>query len=128
MVNAGKLVNMQIDYDLYESVIQSDIINADGQSIVWASKFLDTPLPERVAGIDLMESLVELAHNNGYSCYFLGAKQEVVQKVVDPTSFQPKIGFMTRYALVENLFGAENYYRRFLVDFTGSSLAGPSLW
>ena len=52
----------------------------------------------------------------------------MVQKVVDPTSFQPKIGFMTRYALVENLFGAENYYRRFLVDFTGSSLAGPSLW
>lgn len=52
----------------------------------------------------------------------------MVQKVVDPTSFQPKIGFMTRYALVENLFGAGNYYRRFLVDFRGSSLAGPSLW
>lgn len=52
----------------------------------------------------------------------------MVQKVVDPNSFQPKIGFMTRYALVENLFGAENYYRRFLVDFSGSSLAGPSLW
>jgi hypothetical protein len=52
----------------------------------------------------------------------------MVQKVVDPNSFQPKIGFMTRYALVENLFGAENYYRRFLVDFAGSSLAGPSLW
>jgi hypothetical protein len=52
----------------------------------------------------------------------------MVQKVVDPNSFQPKIGFMTRYALVENLFGAETYYRRFLVDFSGSSLAGPSLW
>lgn len=52
----------------------------------------------------------------------------MVQKVVDPNSFQPKVGFMTRYALVENLFGAENYYRRFLVDFSGSSLAGPSLW
>jgi len=52
----------------------------------------------------------------------------MVQKVVDPQSFQPKIGFMTRYALVENLFGAGNYYRRFLVEFKGSSLAGSSMY
>ena len=52
----------------------------------------------------------------------------MVQKVVDPTSFQPKIGFMTRYALIENLFGAKNYYRSFLADFAGSSIAGSSLY
>jgi len=52
----------------------------------------------------------------------------MVQKVVDPTSFQPKIGFMTRYALIENLFGASNYYRRFFADFSGSSIAGSSLY
>ncbi len=52
----------------------------------------------------------------------------MVQKVVDPNSFQPKIGFMTRYAMIENLFGAKNYYRRFLADFTGSSIAGSSLY
>lgn len=82
VVNAGKLVNMQNDQVLYNSVISSDVINADGQSIVWASKFLGNPLSERVAGIDLMESLVELAHQKGYSCYFFGAKEEVVNKVV----------------------------------------------
>jgi len=52
----------------------------------------------------------------------------MVQKVVDPNSFQPKIGFQTRYALIDNLFGASNYYRRFMVDFSGSSIAGSSLY
>jgi len=52
----------------------------------------------------------------------------MVQKVVDPNSFQPKIGFMTRYAMIENLFGASNYYRRFFADFSGSSIAGSSLY
>jgi len=52
----------------------------------------------------------------------------MVQKVVDPNSFQPKIGFMTRYAMIENLFGAKHYYRRFMADFTGSSIAGSSLY
>lgn len=52
----------------------------------------------------------------------------MVQKVVDPNTFQPKIGFMTRYAMVENLFGAANYYRTFMADFRGSSIAGSSLY
>ena len=83
VVNAGKLVNMQRDVELFNSVIGSDIINADGQSIIWASKFLGNALPERVTGIDLMESLVELASNCGFSCYFLGASEEVLFKTVN---------------------------------------------
>ena len=82
VVNAGKLVEMQKNRNLYNSVNNCDIINADGQSVVWASQFLGTPLPERVAGIDLMESLVKLAYNKGYSCYFFGAKENVVKKVI----------------------------------------------
>ncbi|MCK5367903.1 MAG: WecB/TagA/CpsF family glycosyltransferase [Cyclobacteriaceae bacterium] len=101
VVNAGKLVNMQKDQVLYNSVISSDVINADGQSIVWASKFLGNPLPERVAGIDLMESLVELAHQKGFSCYFFGAKEEVVQKVIDHYTklYSPEViaGFRSGY-------------------------------
>ncbi|BDD05960.1 WecB/TagA/CpsF family glycosyltransferase [Aureibacter tunicatorum] len=83
VVNAGKMVAMQSDMQLYKSVVESDLINADGQAVVWASRFLGQPLPERVAGIDLMESLVALAYNKGYKCFFFGAKEEVVSKVVD---------------------------------------------
>ena len=86
VVNAGKIVDMQNDYELRESVNSCDVINADGQSVVWASRFLGAPLKERVAGIDLMENLVELAYNKGYKAYFLGAKEDIVKKVVDTYS------------------------------------------
>ena len=80
-INAGKIVAMQHDETLRESVNAADVMNADGQAVVWASKFLGEPLPERVAGIDLMQNLVELAHNKGYKIYLLGAKQEIIEKM-----------------------------------------------
>jgi N-acetylglucosaminyldiphosphoundecaprenol N-acetyl-beta-D-mannosaminyltransferase len=63
--------------------VTCDLINADGQSIVWASRFLGGYLPERVAGADLMQELVALAYQKKYKCFFLGAKEEIVKRVVD---------------------------------------------
>ena len=83
VVNAGKIVSMQKDLQLRKSVNKSDLINADGQAVVWASKILRKPLKERVTGIDLMSNLVELSFKNNYKIFFLGAKQEVVKSVVD---------------------------------------------
>lgn len=48
----------------------------------------------------------------------------MLQKVTDPSTFQPKIAFLTRDSICGNLWGAEKYYRTFNVDLTGSSLAG----
>jgi len=81
VVNAGKIVSMQNDAQLRESVNSSDLINADGQAVVWASKFLGKPLKERVAGVDLMANSVEMAHKNGYQIFLFGAKEEVVTEV-----------------------------------------------
>lgn len=83
VVNAAKMVNAQKDLKLRESIVNCDIINADGQAVVWASRILNKPLPERVAGIDVMENLVKLAARKKYKIFFLGAKEEVVRKVVD---------------------------------------------
>lgn len=93
VVNAGKIVAMQNDLKLRQSVNQSDLINADGQAVVWASKVLGKPLKERVAGIDLMVNLVQLAHQKNYKIFFFGAQEEVVKKVVDIYSdqFSPNI-------------------------------------
>ncbi len=82
VVNAGKIVDMQTDLQLRQSVNESDLISADGQAVVWASRFLGKPLKERVAGIDLMENLVALAHKNSYKIFFFGAKEEVVTEVI----------------------------------------------
>lgn len=82
VVNAGKIVAMQNDEALRQSVLEADMINADGMSVVWASRFLGKALPARVAGIDLMLELVKMAHEHGYKCYFFGARPEVVENVV----------------------------------------------
>lgn len=83
VINAAKVVLMRKNEELHKSVVSCDIINADGQSIVWAAKFLGKPLPERVAGVDLMQDLVSMAHNNNFKCFFFGASEYVVNKVVE---------------------------------------------
>ncbi|MGG3671393.1 glycosyltransferase [Bacillus cereus] len=82
VVNASKAVMIQKDEKLRSIINECPLINADGQSIVWASKFLGKPLAERVAGIDLMEEIIQLSAKKGYSIYFFGAKEEVVKEVV----------------------------------------------
>jgi N-acetylglucosaminyldiphosphoundecaprenol N-acetyl-beta-D-mannosaminyltransferase len=88
VVNAGKVVMMQTDKELEKSVIDADIINADGQAIVWAANLLGYKLPERVSGIDLMEELVKRSFKNGYKCFFFGATEEVVTKLVNIYAMQ----------------------------------------
>ena len=90
VINAAKVVNAQKDAELKKSIAGCDIINADGQSIVWACRFLNSPIPERVAGIDLMENLVKLSAEKGYKVYLLGAKEEIVKKVA--SSYQDQYG------------------------------------
>ena len=82
MVNVAKVVNGRKNRQLYESVASSDLIAADGQGVVWLSRLTGRPLPERVAGIDVMRALMELADRKQYRVFFLGAKAEVVQEVV----------------------------------------------
>lgn len=79
-VNADKINMLNKNEKLKKIVNECGIINADGASVIMASKYLKTPLPERVAGIDLMQDLVKLSAIKGYKIYLLGAKQEVVEK------------------------------------------------
>ena len=77
-INAAKIVKIQSDRRLREVVVSSDMISPDGQSIVWASRFLKEPLPERVTGVDLMQKLLELAAKKGYKVFLFGAREEVI--------------------------------------------------
>ena len=83
VINAGKVVLMEQDRRLHDIVASCELINADGQSVVWASRLLGKPLPERVAGIDLFQRLLERAETQGHRVFFFGARQEVVKAVVE---------------------------------------------
>ncbi len=50
----------------------ADFVIADGQPVVWASRILGQPLPERVAGSDLMPALCVAAARRGLTYYFVG--------------------------------------------------------
>ena len=82
-VNAAKVVAMQDDEHLRQIVNRCELVTADGQSVVWASRLLGTPLPSRVTGIDLMHELFELAERKRYRVYVLGARREVLDRALD---------------------------------------------
>ncbi|QXJ21536.1 WecB/TagA/CpsF family glycosyltransferase [Actinomadura graeca] len=82
VLNAAKIVRLRKDPRLSKAVLGCDLVLADGQSVVWAAGLLRRPLPERVAGIDLMLSLLPEAERRGHRVFFLGARQEVLDRTV----------------------------------------------
>ena len=83
VINASKVNLMNKDPALTKIVNSCPLINADGASIVWASRKFGIPVKERVTGIDLFCELVKLASYRGYRIFLFGAKEEVVLKVRD---------------------------------------------
>ncbi len=81
VVNAAKVVNLHRDPLLRDSLLECDVIVADGQSVVWASRLLGRPLPERVAGCDLFEALLGVAEEDDRSVFLLGAKPVVLRRL-----------------------------------------------
>jgi N-acetylglucosaminyldiphosphoundecaprenol N-acetyl-beta-D-mannosaminyltransferase len=72
------MVRLRDDAHLRDSLLDCDVLLADGQSVVWASRLLRRAVPERVAGVDLFERLLELAARDGRSVYLLGARADVL--------------------------------------------------
>jgi N-acetylglucosaminyldiphosphoundecaprenol N-acetyl-beta-D-mannosaminyltransferase len=77
-VNVAKLVHMQTDAQLARSVSSCDMINVDGMGVVWAGRMLGYDIPERVAGVDLFDRLMQEAARRGLPVFLLGATQDVV--------------------------------------------------
>ncbi|MFI7452652.1 WecB/TagA/CpsF family glycosyltransferase [Nonomuraea sp. NPDC049714] len=60
------------DAALRELVNGAEVVVADGMPLVWASRLLGTPVPERVTGADLIWSLSDRAARCGWPVYLLG--------------------------------------------------------
>lgn len=81
-LNAAKVVRLQDEGGLRTALWSCDLVTADGQAVVWAAHVLGLPVPERVAGIDLMERLLARAAERGHRVYLLGARQHVLDRAV----------------------------------------------
>lgn len=67
--------------DLKKLFTDFDYITSDGQSMVWALKLLRGIKTNHLSGVELMIKLIDLADKKGYSIYFLGSPQSLLDKV-----------------------------------------------
>ena len=82
-VNVAILMMMRQDPRLQRFVDNAAMVVADGQPLIWGSRMLGRRLPERVAGVELVERLCERAAREGFGVYLLGGRREVVEKVAE---------------------------------------------
>src|SRR5215217_6917210 len=59
--NVDFLVQAHRDVELRRILLEADLVLCDGTPLVWASRWLGNPLPERVAGADLVPALMQVA-------------------------------------------------------------------
>lgn len=81
--NVDHLLRIQHDRYYASVVAQADMILADGQPIVWATRLLGSPLKERVPGSDLFPRLCEHAAKQGYRVFFMGGEPGVADDARD---------------------------------------------
>jgi N-acetylglucosaminyldiphosphoundecaprenol N-acetyl-beta-D-mannosaminyltransferase len=70
--NVDHLRRCATDLSFSALVAEADLVVADGMPLVWASRLQGTPLPQRVAGSDLISSLSAAAAGQGQSVFLLG--------------------------------------------------------
>ena len=65
---------------LHRIIAGCDLVVADGMPLVWASRLLGAPLPERVTGIEIVPRLMELSSSKGYRVFLLGGGPGVADR------------------------------------------------
>ena len=62
---------------------RAELVIADGMPLVWLSRLIGTPLPERVTGADLVPMIAERAARDHVKLYFLGGKEEYTRSAAE---------------------------------------------
>jgi N-acetylglucosaminyldiphosphoundecaprenol N-acetyl-beta-D-mannosaminyltransferase len=72
-VNPEFVVAAQKNPSFRRAINEAALVVADGMGIVWGTRFLRTPVPERITGTDLLPQLARLCAFRNYRLYLLGA-------------------------------------------------------
>jgi len=67
----------------FNIITKADYIVPDGIGIVKGAKILKKEIKERVPGIELMVNLLEIANKFNQKVYFYGAKEEILEKMIE---------------------------------------------
>ncbi|MEP4078156.1 WecB/TagA/CpsF family glycosyltransferase [Haloferula sp.] len=82
-VNANKVAKISEDKEFGDLMWRADYVLTDGLPMMPLARMLHIDVPERIDGIGLMGKLLQLANENSFSVYLLGAKQEVLEACVE---------------------------------------------
>jgi len=80
--NVDFLVQARKDRELHSLLHRADMVVCDGTPLVWLSRMLGRGLPERVAGSDMVPQLLARAAEKGWTVFFLGGRDEVLDQAV----------------------------------------------
>ena len=72
--NVDVTVRIQSDPMLANYYKNAALTLVDGVPVMWAAKFLGSPLKEKISGSDLVPEICKLAEQKGYKLYFLGGR------------------------------------------------------
>lgn len=81
--NLDHIVTIERDAYFREAYAHADLILADGKPLLWIAKARKTPIREKISGSDLFPRLAELAANNGYTMFFLGAGEGIAAQAAE---------------------------------------------
>ena len=70
--NPEIVMQAQEDAVLMNILKAADLVIPDGIGVVWASRYSEAKLPERVAGYDLTQRIFQEIENTDYTVYFFG--------------------------------------------------------
>jgi N-acetylglucosaminyldiphosphoundecaprenol N-acetyl-beta-D-mannosaminyltransferase len=80
--NVDFLVQAREDIELRRILFDADLNLCDGTPLLWVSRLLGNPLPERVAGADIVPRLIALAAKKKFRLFLLGATPDSVTGAV----------------------------------------------
>jgi N-acetylglucosaminyldiphosphoundecaprenol N-acetyl-beta-D-mannosaminyltransferase len=78
--NVDHVVLAEEHADFRDSYARASLCLADGMPLVWASRLLGTPLPQKVSGSDLIDPLMDRAAASRWRVYLLGAGPRIAEK------------------------------------------------
>lgn len=79
--NPEVLYNGLNNEELFKNFTDKDsIIIPDGVGVVLASKIIKNPVKEKIAGIEVMNSILEKYNENGKAVYLLGTTEDVLKE------------------------------------------------
>jgi N-acetylglucosaminyldiphosphoundecaprenol N-acetyl-beta-D-mannosaminyltransferase len=81
--NPEFVMTAQRDPEFRAVLRAADLVLPDGVGLLWAARRQGQPLPERVAGSDLIYQTAEVGARLGWRIFYLGAAERVAQAAAD---------------------------------------------